>query len=762
MSKARKLSLKLKLPLIMVALTATFLVTVSFLVYSMAEKSIREFVYSAKETAAKSGAQALTFMVDSARKDLSVTGTQPTVFRAINNFDRVYGMIEEEPVGFLLRHYVEENPHAVNEREKLVDPGDGSYYSQSHATYHPTFLQSLQINGYEDLYLLNASGQLMYSVKKRPDFIQQFGSGANAETGLGQVYAAALNATVGEVVTSDFASYAPGGGQAGAFLGTPIFNKKKEIIGVLAVQLSSQSAVTAMTSNLDANGSQDVFLVDQNGIARSPSLLSESLVVGDALPETTQVTAAKAGDGGLFEDARSVTGENVIALVKPLKIDGFNWSMVLETDATAAFAKVNEIRLVAVLMIGASVVIAILVSFVAARSVTRPILALREVTNALASENYSVDITGRNRGDELGDLASSLATFRDKLVIADEAAEREEEAARKTAAVVQKMSDALAELQRGNLACDISEPFDSHYETLRENFNQSLAILRGSMTEVVEAAHNVNRFSEEQRGSAAEMAHRTETQAGTLEETAGALKDLTVGIRATADNAGRVDDTMRGTRSEAEQSNHIVTSAVEAMDQIQEASQQISQIINMIDDIAFQTNLLALNAGVEAARAGEAGAGFAVVAAEVRALAMRASKAAGEIKDLTTASEEHVANGVAMVGRAGAALTSIIEKVGDVSGLITEIADGVQKQSSGLQNINDAMNRLDSTTQQNAAMSEEAAAASQLLQNEAQSLTGVVSRFQLDGGGGQISASAHEAADVTADDWTTPGLAQSA
>ncbi|WP_333693030.1 methyl-accepting chemotaxis protein [Phaeobacter italicus] len=731
MPKTRKLSLKLKLPLIMVALTATFLVTVSFLVYSMAEKSIRQFVYASKETAARSGEQALTFMVDAARKDLAVNASQPTVFRAINNFDRVYTMIEEEPTGFLRRHYIEQNPHEADKRYELVDPGDGSYYSQSHATYHPTFLQSLQVNGYEDLYLLNAAGQLLYSVKKRDDFIQQFGSGPNAESGLGQVFAAALTAEPGEVVTSDFAVYAPGGGGAGAFMGVSVLNKKKEVIGVLAVQLSSASVVSALTSNLDGSGHQNIFLVGPNGIARSPSVLEGRFAVGDSLPDATHIAAAGTGEGGLFEGITSTAGEQVIALVKPLDITGFDWSLVLETDEHTAFAKVNEIRLVAVLMIGVSVLIAIVVSFIAARHVTKPILALREATNALADEDYSVDIAGRKRGDELGDLARSLDTFRDKLVLADEAAEREEQAAKQTAAVVEEMSGALSELQRGNLACDIQQPFAEHYETLRENFNRSLVNLRESLSEVVDAAQNVDKFSEEQRASAQEMAHRTETQAGTLEETASALKDLTSGIRQTADRAGKVDETMRGTRDEAEHSNHIVTSAVQAMDQIQEASEQISQIINMIDDIAFQTNLLALNAGVEAARAGEAGAGFAVVASEVRALAMRASKAAGQIKDLTSASEEHVANGVAMVGRAGDALSSIIDRVTNVSDLITEIADGVQKQSNGLESINNAMTRLDGTTQQNAAMSEEASAASQLLQNEAQALSAVVSRFQL-------------------------------
>ncbi|APG48219.1 chemoreceptor McpA [Phaeobacter porticola] len=734
MLKAPKLSLKLKLPLIMVALTATFLVTVSFLVYSMAEKSIRDYVYASKETAARSGEQALTFMIEAARKDLSVNTSQPTVFRAINNFERVYKMIEEEPVGFLRRHYIEENPNAANERHALTDPGDGSYYSQSHATYHPTFLQSLEVNGYEDLYLLDATGQLLYSVKKRDDFIQQFGSGPNAESGLGQVFAAALSAEAGEVVTADFAPYAPGGGMAGAFLGAPVFNKKKEVIGVMAVQLSGAAAVAALTSNLDTDGHQNIFLVGSDGTAHSPSVIEGQFSIGDTLPDSPEIAAAAAGESGLFEGITSVSGEQVIALVKPLSIQGFDWSMVLQTDEHEALAEVRKIRLLAMLMIGVSVMIAVIVSFVAARHVTRPILALREATNALADEDYAIEINGRARGDELGDLARSLDTFRDKLVIADAAAEREEQAAKQTAAVVEEMSGALAALQRGNLACDIQEPFVAHYEILRENFNHSLGNLRDSLSEVVDAAHNVDKFSEEQRASAEEMAHRTEAQAGTLEETASALQDLTNSIRNTADRACQVDETMRGTRDEAERSNHIVVSAVQAMDQIQDASTQISQIINMIDDIAFQTNLLALNAGVEAARAGEAGAGFAVVASEVRALAMRASKAAGQIQRLTSASEEHVANGVAMVGRAGDALSGIIEKVTNVSDLITEIADGVQKQSSGLEKINGAMGRLDSTTQQNAAMSEEASAASQLLQHEAQALTGVVSRFQLGSG----------------------------
>ncbi|MDC0659872.1 methyl-accepting chemotaxis protein [Leisingera sp. SS27] len=731
MPRLTKLPLKLKLPLIMVALTGVFLVTVSVLVYSMAERSIRENAFAAQKIEAKSGAQALGFLIKAARSDVSSLAGQPAVFRAISNFERVIGMVEEDdPIAYLKQTYATGNPNAADQREELTDAGDGSYYNQSHVTYHPTFLQSLRLNGYQDLYLITPAGQVVYSVKKRDDFLTAVQEAP--DSGLSQVFQTALEAEAGTVAVADFASYGHSP-DAAAFMAAPVFAKNGKIAGVIAIQLGTDGVVKALTSNLSGGTHQNIYVVSSDGVARSPSSVAGLFPVLQQLPATPQIQAARSREANQFDGVPSSLGERAIAQVMPLDLPGFDWSLVLETDEHTAFAVVERIRLIAAGMIGAALLAAIGVSWLAARSVTLPIHALREATNALADADYNSEIQGLARGDELGDLARSLDTFRGKLKDADEAAAREVEAARHTAAVVESMSAALSELQRGNLACDIRAPFDGHYETLRENFNRSLERLRGSMAEVVGAAGNVGRFSEEQRGAATEMAHRTESQAATLEETAGSIRELTGGIRDTAERAGRMDDTMRGARSEAEQSTDVVTSAVAAMDQIQEASAEISKIINMIDDIAFQTNLLALNAGVEAARAGPAGAGFAVVASEVRALAQRASNAAGQIKGLTSASEEHVANGVAMVGRAGDALTRIIEQVSAVSGLVTEIADGVRAQSRGLEKIDGAMHQLDNMTQQNAAMSEEAAAASQLLQHESQSLTDIVGRFDLGG-----------------------------
>ena len=735
MLKAPKLSLSLKLPLIMVALTATFLVTVSFLVYRMAEQNIRQNVYFSHETATKAGQQALTSLIDSVRRDLVMNADQPTTFRAISNFDRVFKMIEEEPVGFLTRNYITNNPNAADQRAELVDPGDGSYYTQAHNNYHPTFLRSLRLNGYQDVYLFNTEGRLLYTVNKQDDFAQDFSSGPNAETGLGQAYHAALQAAPGEITTSDFATYGVTGGEPGAFLAIQVLSKKKAVVGVLAVQLSSARIVSTLAANLEGGDHQNIFLVSEDGLARSPSVVDGLFGVSDPLPNAAHIVAAQTREEALFEAVTATNGQEAIALVKPLDIPGFSWSLVMETDRGAAFAVVREMRLAAIGMIAVAVAIASVVSWLAASRVTKPIQALRGVTNALAEGDYETQISGQSRGDELGELARTMGDFRDRLKQADEAATREAEAARKTADVVETMSSALSELERGNLACDIDTPFVANYEALRENFNHSLSNLRDSMSRVVDASQNVDRYSDEQRSAATDMAQRTENAAVTLEETANAIHDLSDGVKATADRAGQVDSVMQSARSEAEDSNTVVTSAVEAMDQIQQASSEISKIINMIDDIAFQTNLLALNAGVEAARAGSAGSGFAVVAAVVRALAQRASTAAGQIKVLTNASENHVSHGVTMVGRAGEALTSIIGQVTSISGLVTEIADGVKTQSSGLDNINAAMRQLDAVTQQNTAMAEEASAASQLLQHEAQNLSGIVTQFDMGDGG---------------------------
>ena len=272
MKTTARLPLALKLPMTMVALTAAFLVAASTVVYKMAEENIRQNAYFLNETSAEAVQKSVEVRIAEVRKDLIRTADQPAAFRALNNFNRVIGMLEEDPNTYLQHHFVSANPSKGMESEKLTDPGDGSYYSQIHSTYHPTFKKARELGGYRNMYLFNEEGLMVYSVVKEADFITSFSSGANAKTGLGQVFAAAMKAKPSQVVTADFASYGPSGEDAGAFLGVPVFKKGQETpFGVLAVQLSASQMAATIGENLDA-AYQNIFLVSAEGAARTPSV----------------------------------------------------------------------------------------------------------------------------------------------------------------------------------------------------------------------------------------------------------------------------------------------------------------------------------------------------------------------------------------------------------------------------------------------------------------------------------------------------------
>ena len=296
--------------------------------------------------------------------------------------------------------------------------------------------------------------------------------------------------------------------------------------------------------------------------------------------------------------------------------------------------------------------------------------------------------------------------------------------------VVSGLARGLSDLAAGNLTARIAEPFPGKYETLRSDFNNAMDELQEAMRGIVGNAHSISSGAGEISQAADDLSRRTEQQAASLEETAAALDQITATVRKAADNAKQASSIVAVAHSDAEESRQVVNGAVAAMASINASSRQISQILGVIDEISFQTNLLALNAGVEAARAGDAGRGFAVVASEVRALAQRSSEAAKEIKELISVSSQHVGTGVDLVGKAGTALNVIVGKVSEISALVAEIAVASQEQSSGLGEINTAINQMDQVTQQNAAMVEESTAASHQLRREAAELTELTARFQ--------------------------------
>ncbi len=309
-------------------------------------------------------------------------------------------------------------------------------------------------------------------------------------------------------------------------------------------------------------------------------------------------------------------------------------------------------------------------------------------------------------------------------IAARDAAEAEQ------SAVVSALADGLKALAGGDLTINMQAAFEGRYLQLKTDFNAAVDSLRQAMNGISEATSGLRTGADEIAGASDDLSRRTEQQAASLEETAAALDEITATVKRSAEGAKQAAAAATGARSDAARSGDVMRDAVSAMSQIEQSSTQITQIIGVIDEIAFQTNLLALNAGVEAARAGDAGRGFAVVASEVRALAQRSAEAAKEIKVLISASSSQVSQGVRLVGETGAALDQIVESVAEIDTLISEIAASSQEQAIGLSQVNTAVNQMDQVTQQNAAMVEQATAAATSLKTEANHLVELVGRFE--------------------------------
>ncbi|MBI1199845.1 MAG: HAMP domain-containing protein [Phenylobacterium sp.] len=430
-----------------------------------------------------------------------------------------------------------------------------------------------------------------------------------------------------------------------------------------------------------------------------------------------------------------------------------------ESDAAASRGAASLARILMASMIAVGIAVTAIIVLAAQRILVRPIVDVTRALGRLADGDLSVNPPHTQRGDEIGMMAQALFAFKQavaerqaELEAADNRealeAERRRNEERRAAEdairerVVGELGDSLARLAQGDLCAQIAAPFPDEYEHLRHNYNSAVEQLSGALTSVVTAAHGMRAGSGQISTAADDLSRRTEQQAASLEQTAAALDEVTATVRRSSENAGEARRVADTAVADAQRSRDVVDRATAAMSAIEHSSQQISNIIGIIEEIAFQTNLLALNAGVEAARAGDAGKGFAVVASEVRALAQRSAEAAHEIKSLISASTAQVGDGVKLVTETGDVLEAIGATIGKMNALVGEIAASAQEQATALHEVNAAINQMDQVTQQNAAMVEQSTAASHGLAREAEALAERIGRFRLEGGAAAVRAAA--------------------
>ena len=380
-----------------------------------------------------------------------------------------------------------------------------------------------------------------------------------------------------------------------------------------------------------------------------------------------------------------------------------------------------------VIAAGVALLASLIVSRVSRKLVCDPYVGSVVAMEELAAGHVQGETLYTEYRDCIGRMAKAVQVFRQNAAEVQKAAQAQQ-------IVVSALGKGLGELADGNLTETIQTPFPADYEKLRQDFNRAMESLARAMGTVTVATHGINAGANDIRQASDDLSQRTEQQAASLEETAAAMDEITSTVRQTAEGANRANRAVADARVEAEQSGAVVRRAVDAMAGIERASSEISEIISVIDGIAFQTNLLALNAGVEAARAGDAGKGFAVVASEVRALAQRSADAAKDVKSRILASSEQVESGVSLVSETGRALERIIGQIAEISTLVENIASSAEKQSIGLQEVNTAVSAMDGVTQQNAAMVEQATAAARSLAVEADGLAREVARFRIANG----------------------------
>lgn len=346
-------------------------------------------------------------------------------------------------------------------------------------------------------------------------------------------------------------------------------------------------------------------------------------------------------------------------------------------------------------------------------------LSVEQEIDALVDAASNGDLTRRLEEDNKTGFFLSLAVGLNKLVSISE----------KVLNDTARILDAMA---HGTLTERIHEDYKGTFGKVKQDANATIDKLVEIMTQIRHAASSVTTGANEIAQGNADLSQRTEEQASSLEETAASMEEMTSAVKQTSENAMHADELSATAKSRAAQGGSVVQKTVEAMGEINTASKKISDIIGVIDEIAFQTNLLALNAAVEAARAGEQGRGFAVVAGEVRNLAQRSAGAAKEIKDLIRDSVEKVENGTDLVNQSGDALKELVDAVEKVSAMIRDISSAATEQSSGIDQVNQAITQMDEMTQQNAALVEEASAASETMSEQSQTLLKLVDFFTID------------------------------
>jgi methyl-accepting chemotaxis protein len=661
----------------------------------------------------------------------------------------------------------------------------GGSYDAQHKRYHDGFRSLLLERGYADVVMLDPAGDVVYTTVKQGDFAMSVADGqALADSGLGRVFRSASAAANGDIVFEDFSAYAPAGGRAMAFVATPLF-KRDEFVGVLAMEISANGLTSRVNAAKGLGETGEVMIVGADGLLRTNSKFDGQGTVLATSFKAAPIDAALNGEttvgDGTFGD-RQVTIE-----ARPFGYHGSKWAIVAVQDRDEVMAPVNNMRNA---MLGVGIVLlaaAAVLGFFFSRSLSQPISRLTARMASLAEGELEEEVPGAGRGDELGAMARAVEVFRENgrkmanMTDEERAAEVRRRAERaemmqtlqrafgvvvdaavagdftrridiefpdaELNALAGSVNNLVATVDRGvgetgavmaaladtDLTMRMNGDYDGAFARLKDDTNRVADKLTEVVGQLKSTSSALKTATSEILSGANDLSERTTKQAATIEETSAAMEQLAATVLQNAERARQASEVAGTVTRTAEEGGAVMSDATDAMERITASSAKISNIIGMIDDIAFQTNLLALNASVEAARAGEAGKGFAVVAVEVRRLAQSAAQASSEVKVLIEQSADEVKGGSRLVTEAAGKLEAMLEAARSSNTLMDGIARESREQASSIEEVNAAVRQMDEMTQHNAALVEETNAAIEQTEAQAKELDRVVDIFRIDG-----------------------------
>ena len=777
---ARKLPLALLGSALLVSLGVGL---ASYLIGSQALRSSAET--NLMTLASERGSQVSTYL-KSVEDDLVATSRSEATVQALRDFGGAWLQFKVDPTAEVRKLYVDDNPNKEN-LAALDTLGTTGAYDVTHTRFHPGFRTQIGARGYRDLYLFDLKGFLVYSVTKSADFGTSFAEGgALATSSLGQVFQQAVAIeNADDIVFADFAAYAPAADLPASFFAKPVFNAQGRKVGVLALQLPSERLDAVIGDRTGLGETGEVLVVGPDGLLRSDSTFTEA---NDALVTTfagTMLDAALAGTSAQGESA-AYRATDMLVAAAPITTRGQHWAAVAVMATDEVLAPVANMRNM-MLLIGAGLLAVVAaLGLLFSRTITKPITRLTDTMEALAQGDLEVEVRGAERTDELGAMARAVEVFRENgqkvaQLTEAEAAQvlaNQAERARMMGSLQRAFGDVVDAAIAGDFSKRVEAEFpDVELNTLARSVNSLVETVDRGLSEtgsVLSALADTN-LTQRVRGDyegafarlkadtnavaeklgeivgqlrstsgalktatgeilsgANDLSERTTKQAATIEETSATMEQLANKVLENAKKAQAASVEAKAVSATAEEGGRVMVEAEDAMGRITASSAKISNIIGLIDDIAFQTNLLALNASVEAARAGDAGKGFAVVAVEVRRLAQSAASASADVKVLIEQSANEVKGGSRLVSDAAAKLTSMLGAIRDNTTALEAISRDSRAQASGIDEVNIAVRQMDEMTQHNAALVEQTNAAIEQTEAQASELDRIVDIFTID------------------------------